>query len=569
MNWTRISRTLILSTVFLCFTIFSLTAQAKIPVRSKKGMVVSSHALASEAGVAMLRNGGNAIDAAVATGLALAVVHPAAGNIGGGGFMVIVTKEGKATAIDFREKAPLAVHKNMFIDAKGKYSKDSNHEGYRSVGVPGTVAGFDLALKKYGTKSWNDVTASALRLAEEGFVLSRAMGNDFRNLRKDFKKYPSSAKIFFQRDTIPYEAGDRWRQPDLAKTLKRLQQQGRDGFYKGETSRLIAVDMKRNKGLITEEDLLQYQAVERVPLHGTYRGVDVFSMAPPSSGGVALLEMLNILEGYDLKSMKHNSDSYLHLLTEAMRRAYRDRAQFLGDPDFNPRMPIQRLTSKKYAEELRRGISLEKASTSNPKDLEKSYENNETTHYSVVDAEGTMVSVTYTLEYWYGSRIVAQGTGIVLNNEMGDFNPVPGVTDTSGLIGTMPNLVEPGKRMLSSMTPTILVKNGKPWACIGSIGGRTIINTVFQVVLNLIDFQMDIAEAVDAGRIHHQWLPDVLTIERSLLKSTLQKDLEAMGHKIKATSSMGRMNGIVIDPRSRLREGAADPRDPDAKAVGY
>ena len=552
-----------------CFAASVLAQQAMRPVQAKHGMVVSARSLASEAGVEIMKNGGNAIDAAIATGLALAVVQPGAGNIGGGGFMVVVMKDGRSSAFDFREKAPGAARKNMYLDAAGKYIRNSNHEGYRAVGVPGTVAGFDVALKKLGTKSWKELTRPAIRLAEEGFRLSHAMGADFKNMRKDFARYPSTAKIFFKNDTLPYGEGDVWRQPDLAKSLKRIQKYGRDGFYKGTTARLIAQDMKRNGGLITEQDLAAYQAVERTPVRGTYRGYDIISMPPPSSGGVALVEMLNILEGYDLASLGHNSAGSLHLLAEAMRSAYRDRAEFLGDPDFVHSLPVAKLTSKQYAEEIRRSINLQHASKSSLGRLVERSESTETTHYSVVDGEGNAVVVTYTLENWYGSRIVADGTGIMLNNEMGDFNPIPGVTDTTGYIGTKPNLVEPGKRMLSSMTPTIILQNGKPWALLGAVGGRTIINSVLQGVLNLVDFQMNVAEAVEAGRIHHQWFPDHILVERSLLSGSLQKELEARGHRIERTFRMGPMNGLLIDPKTGMREGAADSRDPDARAVGY
>ena len=558
------------SIVLLSCSAASVPAQqAMHPVHAKHGMVVSAHALASEAGVAIMKAGGNAIDAAIATGLALAVVQPGAGNIGGGGFMVAVMKDGRSIAIDFREKAPGAARKNMYLDAAGKYVRNSNHEGYRAVGVPGTVAGFDLALRKYGTRTWKELTQPAIRLAQGGFKLSHAMGADFWNMRKDFERHPSTARIFLKNDTLPYGEGDLFRQPDLARSLQRIQNDGRDGFYKGTTAHLIAEDMKRNGGLITEEDFAAYEAVERTPLHGTYRGYDIISMPPPSSGGVALIEMLNILEGYDLKSSGHNSAASLHLLAEAMRNAYRDRAEYLGDPDVVSSIPVERLTSKVYAEELRRSIDLQRASKSSLGHLVGGSESSETTHYSVVDDEGNAVVVTYTLEYWYGSRIVAEGTGIMLNNEMGDFNPVPGLTDTTGFIGTMPNLVEPGKRMLSSMTPTIVLRNGKPRALLGAVGGRTIINSVLQVVLNLVDYQMNIVKAVEAGRIHHQWFPDHILVERSLITAGVQKALEAMGHRIERTNKSGPMNCLLINPKSGVREGAADSRDPNAKAVGY
>jgi gamma-glutamyltranspeptidase / glutathione hydrolase len=555
--------------LLLCFAPSLLAQQPARPVEAKHGMVVSAHALASEAGVEVMKAGGNAIDAAIATGLALAVVQPGAGNIGGGGFMVIVMKDGRSFAFDFREKAPGAARKEMYLDASGKYVKNSNHEGYRAVGVPGTVAGFDLALRKLGTKSWKELTVSAIRLAEGGFTLSPSMDADFKNMKRDFEKYSSTAKIFLKNNGLPYTKGDLWRQPDLAKSLKLIQKYGRDGFYKGTTAHLIAEDMKMHGGLITEEDLAEYQAVERAPIHGTYRGYDIISMPPPSSGGVALIEMLNILEGYDLKSAGHNTAASLHLLAEAMRNAYRDRAEYLGDPDFVASIPVEKLTSKENAKKIRESINLQHASKSTLGKHVGASESSETTHYSVVDSEGNAVVVTYTLEQWYGSRIVAEGTGIMLNDEMGDFNPIPGVTDSTGFIGTKPNLVEPGKRMLSSMTPTIILQNGKPWVLLGAVGGRTIINSVLQGVLNLVDYQMNIVEAIEAGRIHHQWLPDHIVMERSVSTGDLRMKLEAMGHRIERTFRLGPMNGLMIDPKTGVREGAADSRDPNARAVGY
>jgi gamma-glutamyltranspeptidase/glutathione hydrolase len=542
---------------------------AKDPVRAKSGMVVSSHILASEAGVRVLKAGGNAVDAAVATGLTLAVVHPAAGNIGGGGFMIVFKNDGTVTAFDFREKAPGAAHDRMYLDSTGTYIDDLNHEGYLSVGVPGTIAGFDMALKRFGSRSWNDLIAPAVELADKGFPLSWAMIDDFKALSDDWKKYPPSARVFFKKDTLHYEPGEVWKQPDLARTLKRIQRNGRDGFYKGETAQMIAADMRKNGGLVTEKDLATYEAKERKPLHGTYRGFDIYSMSPPSSGGTALIEMLNILEGFELKQYGHNSAQYLHLLSESMRRAFADRARYLGDPDFNPGMPIEKLISKEYADGLRKSISLNRKSKSDPIAFNDDNESAETTHYSVVDAEGNAVVVTYTLEYGYGSRIVADGLGFLYNNEMGDFNPAPGRTDTSGMIGTKPNLVAPGKRMLSSMTPTIVAKNGKPFVLVGSPGGKTIINTVLQVILNVTDFDMDISEAVSASRMHHQWLPDVLRIEKNGTTLDSRRLLEMMGHRVRVIDQQGSAMGIMIDPKTGLRLGAPDPRAPDGGAVGY
>lgn len=545
---------------------------SKYPERAKHGMVVSSHYLASQVGVEVMKKGGNAVDAAIATGFALAVTHPSAGNIGGGGFMVVHTNDGRVTAFDFREKAPAAAHERMYLDANGQYVRDLNHEGYLAVGVPGTVAGFFLAHEKLGSKPMPELLAPALALAEKGFPLSWDLYDDFKALAPEFKKYPGSAKSFLKSDTVLYEAGEIWRQPDLAKTLRRIQKSGRDGFYKGETARLLAADMRQNGGLITEADLANYQAKERQPVHGTYRGFDLYSMCPPSSGGVALVEMLNILEGFNLREYGHSSAQHIHLLAEAMRRAFADRARYLGDPDFNPDLPMTRLTSKTYAEQLRRGISLNRVSPSDPVAMSEAYESSETTHYSVVDPAGNAVVVTYTLENSYGSRIVAAGTGFLLNNEMGDFNPWPGHTDSTGMIGTAPNLVQPGKRMLSSMTPTIVAKNGKPYLLIGSPGGRTIINTVLQVVVNVIDFDMDIADAITAPRIHHQWLPNVLRIEKFGTTKDTQRLLEMMGHRVQfgySTRSQGSAMGIMLDPKTGLRMGAADPRAPDGAAAGF
>lgn len=541
------------------------SACAVEPARAKHAMVVSSHHLASEVGVDVMRAGGNAVDAAIATGLALAVVHPSAGNIGGGGFMVVFTKSGEVTTFDFREKAPLAAHERMFTGD----GKTNHHEGYKSVGVPGTIAGFDLALQRFGTKKWRDLTAPAIRLAENGFELSAAQADAFARLKNDWQKYPSSAKIFLNTKGETFKAGRIWKQRDLGKTLRRIQQRGRAGFYKGETARRIAADMRKHGGLIGEEDLGKYEPRERKAIHGAYRGFDIYSMTPPSSGGVALITMLNVLEGYNLKSLGNNTAPYAHLLAEAMRRAFADRAKHLGDPDFNPNLAIARLTSKEHAENLRRTIDLNRASSSDPAKFAEAYESDETTHYSVMDAEGNAVVVTYTLEYSYGSRIVADGLGFLYNNEMGDFNPEPGRTDETGMIGTPPNLVAPGKRMLSSMTPTIVAKDGKPVLLIGSPGGRTIINTVLQIVLNVIDHEMNIAEAIAAGRLHHQWLPNQIQLERGRFSEETKRRLSGLGHKTIESPKIGEAMGILIDAQTQDRLGAADPRSPDGKAVGF
>lgn len=551
-----------------------LIAQSgRTPAPARQGMVVSSHYLGSEAGRAILQDGGNAVDAAIATAFALAVTLPSAGNIGGGGFLVYHGDDGTVTSFNFREKAPLAATADMYLDENGGIRNNANHDGPLSVGVPGTVAGLWLAHQRLGSKPWAELLQPAIDLAEKGFPSTWAMQSFLESMQeRDEPMYAAAKAAFLKKGTDLYEPGELWKQPDLAATLKRIQKNGRDGFYKGKTARLIAKFMKEHGGLITEEDLEKYQPTEQAPIHGTYRGYDVYAMSPPSSGGVALTEMLNILEGFNLKEMGHNSALYLHVLTEAMRRAYADRAQYIGDPAFNPDMPIERLTSKAYARELKGTIDLFRASESDSARFNQAlmpYESEETTHFSVVDAQGNTVSLTYTLEYGYGSRLVVDGAGFLLNNEMGDFNPIPGKTTRSGLVGTPPNLVAPGKHMLSSMTPTIVAKDGKPVLAIGSPGGRTIINTVLQVILNVIDHGMDIGQAVEAGRIHHQWLPDVTSLERFSISPDTERLYRTMGHEIRYRGGQGAAMGIYIDREKGLLYGAADSRSFDGKVVGY
>jgi gamma-glutamyltranspeptidase/glutathione hydrolase len=531
------------------------------------GMVVSVNAIASRAGAQVLQAGGNAVDAAIATGFALAVVHPSAGNIGGGGFMVIRFPDGSSTALDFREKAPLSAHPEMFLDEEGEYSSEIHHRSHIAVGVPGTVAGFAMAFEKYGSTDWSRLVNPAIALAEDGIELSEGLAGSLSRQLRSMQSYPASYSKF-SKEGEPYLAGEVWQQPDLAMTLSRIRDQGRDGFYLGETARLIAEEMERGGGLITEEDLARYQAQERVPILGTYRGYDVISMPPPSSGGTALVEMLNILEGFDLSSMGHNSPAYVHHLAEAMRRAYRDRARYMADADFaDP--PLEQLTSKSYAEGLRAEIQPDLASVSAPSDVALPYESPETTHYSVVDGNGMAVSVTYTLEASFGSKIVVPGGGFLLNNEMGDFNGAPGVTNDRGLIGTEPNLARPEQRMLSSMTPTILAKDGELVGVMGSPGGRTIINSVLQVVLNVADFGMSMPEAVGSKRFHHQWLPDAIRMERDLLTPAALEALQAMGHTASMSGSQGSTPCIMFDPVTGMLTGAPDPRDSDGGAAGY
>ena len=558
-------------TVLFAFVVTLALAPSKIStqqvesVRSQEGMVSSQQWIASQVGADVLSSGGNAVDAAIATGFALAVTHPTAGNIGGGGFMVIRFPNGQSTAIDFREKAPLASDPEMWLDENGEYSSGVHHRSHKAVGVPGTVAGFDKAHRLYGAAAWADLVQPAIDLAGAGFELSESLAG---SIERFAGRSPYEATVSaFSKGGEAYQVGETWNQPDLARSLERIRDDRRDGFYQGETASLIAAEMRRGEGLITLEDLARYQARERNTIQGTYRGYDIISMPPPSSGGVAIVTMLNILEAYDLAGMGHNSAEYIHHLAEAMRRAYRDRAQFLADADFSD-VPVQRLTSKEHATWLRRNIDSERASVSHPTDVEIVPESPETTHYSVVDADGMAVSVTYTLESGYGSGIVVPGAGFLLNNEMGDFNAGPGLTNESGLIGTTPNLARPQQRMLSSMSPSIVARDGKLVAVIGSPGGRTIINTTLQLILNLVEFGMDIQEAVAAPRIHHQWLPDRIRVESDGILAEVHSQLEQMGHIVQVGGRQGSANSIGVDLTTGERIGAPDPRSPDSGARG-
>jgi gamma-glutamyltranspeptidase / glutathione hydrolase len=537
-------------------------------VESQHGMVVSASAIASQAGRDVLAKGGNAVDAAIATGFALAVTYPTAGNIGGGGFMVIRMPDGRATTIDFREKAPAAATPEMFTDSTGAYSARIHHRSHYAVGVPGTVAGFSLAHEKYGKLDWKALVDPAVKLSGDGFDVPTGLAASLSgSLKRSFAAYPASIAEYSKNGTA-YAAGERLRLPDLSRTLTRIRDSGRDGFYHGETARLIAAEMRRGGGLITEADLAAYTAKERAPIVGKYRGYDIISMPPPSSGGVTMVEILNILEGFDLKAAGHNSTEYVHLVAEAMRRGFLDRARYLGDPDFVT-APIDRLDSKSYAAGLRKTISRDRATPSASAQIAEAHESPETTHFSVVDAGGMAVSVTYTLEAGYGLGAVVAGAGFLLNNQMGDFNGKPGLTDSTGLIGTPANLARPGKRMLSSMSPAIIAKDGKLVAVVGSPGGRTIINTVLEVVLNVVDFGMTIQEAVTAPRFHHQWLPDVISVEKDGLPPATVKALEAMGHAVKVGGTQGTAHCIMIDAKTGMRIAGVDPRDKDAGAAGY
>jgi gamma-glutamyltranspeptidase/glutathione hydrolase len=535
------------------------------PIRARKGLVISASSIASDVGAEVLKDGGTAIDAVVATAFAMAVTFPFAGNIGGGGFIVYRSVSGEAAAYDFREIAPAGSSPTMFL-VNGKYDSDRHHNSHIAVGVPGTVAGLHMAWRDHGKLPWRRLVDPAVRLARDGFAISEGLARSLAGVLDNMKPYPASVAQFSKK-SVPYEAGEILKQPDLARTLQRIAAQGPDGFYKGEVAELLEKEMKANGGLITRQDMAAYQAKKRVPIRGTYRGYEVLAMPPISSGGVALVQMLNILEGYDLSAGGFGSARNVHLITESMRRAFADRALLLGDPEFNREMPIDRLTSKDYAARLRATINPDRASVSSPDRFSWPTEGNETTHVSVVDEQRNAVSMTYTLEAGYGSKITVPGAGFLLNNEMGDFNAGPGLTNADGLIGTDPNLAQPGKRMLSSMTPTILTKDGKLAMVTGSPGGRTIINTVLLTILNVVDFGMNAQEAVDAGRFHHQWLPDRITVERNQFSPDTIALLKSRGHDVRETSAQGVAEVIVFDPRNNVLEGGVDRRGADGSAA--
>ena len=537
------------------------------PVSSSTGMVVSQERLASKIGAEMLAAGGNAVDAAVATGFALAVTLPQAGNLGGGGFMLVhLAQAGKTIAIDYREVAPRNAGHDLFLNALGDVDQQKARFSHLSAGVPGTVAGLVYALEKYGRLSLMEVMAPAIRLAKEGIVVTEPLAFSLKRAQARLVRWPASRKYYFNSEGEPLPAGANWYQKDLAKTLQAIARQGRDGFYKGAVAELIVKEMRANKGLIDHQDLAGYRVVERETVKGSYRGYTIATMPPPSSGGVHLVQMLNILEGWPLESLGHNSADYLHRLIESMRRAYADRSKYLGDPDFFP-VPVAELTGKAYARRLREQIDVNRATDSEAvaPGLNISEESPQTTHFSVWDAEGNVVSNTYTINFSYGSGIAVPGTGFLLNNEMDDFSAKPGVANAYGLVGGTANAIAGGKRPLSSMTPTIVFKDGKAVLTTGSPGGSTIINTVLQTLLNVIDFKMNIAEAAAASRIHHQWLPDKVFIEEGISPDT-RKLLEQKGHSLQASPRViGRTQTIGSD--GEFVYGANDFRWPGGAAV--
>lgn len=543
------------------------------PVRGTNAMVASQHELASRIGVNVIKRGGNAVDAAVAVALALAVVYPEAGNLGGGGFMLIRFKDGKTTAIDYREMAPLAANRNIFINEKGELirGEGGSEIGYRASGVPGTPAGLEMAFKKYGSGKlkWAELVVPAQKLAQNGYVLSYRLANLFKEHQKNLAQYEDSKKIFLNGGNF-FAEGDVLKQPDLAKTLLRIQKNGAKGFYEGETARLIAADMKAHNGLITLEDLKGYVAKERTPLRGNYRGFEIISMPPPSSGGIVLFQVLNMLENYDIRQMGWASSEKYHVLTESLRRAFADRAEFMGDPDF-AKVPTEKLIDKNYAKIRASSIDLTKASTSS--DIRHGEivgkEPSETTHFTVVDADGNVVSNTYTINDLYGSAVTARGTGVLLNDEMDDFAARPGTPNLYGLIQGENNSVQPKKRPLSSMTPAIVLrKNGSLWFALGARGGPRIITSVLQSIINVIDHDMNIQQAIDAPRIHHQWFPNEIVFEPFGMSSDTRKALEKLGHIFaEKPVNIASATGIMIDEKG-VRLGAIDSRS-DGEAVGY
>jgi len=550
----------------LLLGMMAATFAANAPSPATHGMVVSQSDIASHIGVDVLIEGGSAVDAAVATAFALAVTHPSAGNIGGGGFLIYRPANGEPIAYDFREVAPTGSHPEMWL-VDGEYRFQRHHMSHMAVGVPGTVRGLHLAWQDAGKLPWKRLLEPAIELAEDGFTIGHGLARSLQRGLRRMRAYPASVSQF-SKNGEPYAAGEVLKQSDLAASLIRIAEHGSDGFYKGRTAELIVAEMQANGGLITMDDLAGYEAKKRSPIVGSYRGYKVISMPPPSSGGIALVEMLNILEGYDLKEEGFGSANTLHRMTEAMRRAYADRALYIGDPEFNEGLPVTELISKTYGNKLRATIRLDAASKSSPDTFTWPAESAETTHFSVIDAQRNAVALTYTLEWGFGSGIVVPGAGFLLNNEMGDFNAGPGLTNPNGLIGTRANLAEPGKRMLSSMSPTIVAKDGKVLMVTGSPGGRTIINTVMQTILNVVDHGMNAQAAVDAGRIHHQWLPDTLYYEKHGFSPDSLRLMRKLGHQLEERQRQGAAEVIVVGEGNML-QGGLDGRVLDGGVAGY
>jgi gamma-glutamyltranspeptidase/glutathione hydrolase len=540
-----------------------------LPAHGQHGMVASSSGIASRIGLEVLKRGGNAVDAAVAVALALAVTHPSAGNLGGGGFMLVRMADGRTAAIDYRETAPAKATHDMYLGPDGKLVPNLSTAGYLASGVPGTISGLALALSKFGKLAWSDLVEPARTIAADGFPVSYSLAASLRSSRV-VGAFPEGKRIF-QRDGKFYQEDEMLRQPELAATLQRLKSEGPREYYEGQTAQLIAADMREHGGLITLDDLKSYRAVLRELLKGSYHGYDMLSMPPPSSGGIALFEMLNILERFPIASMGFDSSERDHLLIETMRRAFADRAEFLGDADF-VRVPVAGLTSKQYATELAKTIDPLRATPSSTIGHGEPArdERPQTTHFSIVDTDGNAVSNTYTLNGSFGSGVVVRGAGFFLNNEMDDFAAQPGSPNMYGLIQGEANSVAPHKRPLSAMTPTLVLKDQKLILAVGSPGGPTIINTVLQVILNVFDYHMNIQQAVNAPRVHHQWMPDTISFEPFGISSDVRSALEKKGHHFAAAAGyMGDAEAVMIDQDTGLRWGASDPRNADAAVVGY
>jgi gamma-glutamyltranspeptidase/glutathione hydrolase len=540
-----------------------------LPVVAQQGMVASPERIAAEVGRKILQQGGNAVDAAVATGFALAVTYPRAGNIGGGGFMLIhLADENRQTLIDYRETAPAAASRDMYLKADGAVDRQREYFSHQSAGVPGTVDGLLYALEKYGTLSREQVLAPAIALAEQGIEVSFALNFEIDARAARLRKNPEAKRLFFKADGSAYGIGETWRQPDLGWTLKQIAARGRDGFYRGPVAERIVAEMRAGDGLIAAEDLANYQTVERPPVAGRYRDYTVVSTPPPSSGGVHILQILNILEGYDLSAAGHNSAAYLHYLIESIKLAYADRSRYLGDPDFVD-VPVAKLIDKGYADKLRKGIDAERATPSQDIAPGKhlSGESTDTTHYTVADKHGNVVANTYTLNFSFGSHIAVPGTGMLLNNEMADFAASPGKANAYGLVEGESNAIVGGKRPLSSMSPTMVFRDGKPWLATGSPGGSVIITTVLQTILNAMEFDMNIAAAAAGARVHHQWMPDQVMVEQGVSPDTLRL-LEGMGHNLKkGTRTLGRTQSIMLE--NGYLYGATDTRRPGGYVAGY
>jgi gamma-glutamyltranspeptidase / glutathione hydrolase len=538
------------------------------PVFAENGMVATQEETATRIGVEVLKNGGNAVDAAVTVAFALAVTLPRAGNIGGGGFMVLhEANGGESVAIDYREKSGAQAFRDMYLDEEGEADPQKSRYSGLAVGVPGTVAGMALALERYGTISLAEALAPAIELAERGVTVSEDMSDGLKALSDRITKWPSSAKIFYKEGGAPYEPGETLVQRDLAQSLRLIAEQGPRAFYDGPIAGMIVAEVGRAGGHLTVDDFRSYEAVIREPVRGTYRGYEIVSMPPPSSGGIHVVQILNTLEDMPIGEMGHNGAGTIHMMAEAMKYAYADRSEYLGDPDFVD-VPAEALSSKEYAKHLLGLIDPDRAKPAaeiRPGDLAP-YESGETTHFSVVDKDGNAVANTYTINFSYGTGLVAEGTGILLNNELDDFSAKPGVPNAYGLIGGEANAVEPDKRPLSSMTPTLMLRDGEPFLVTGSPGGSRIITTTLQVIMNVIDHGMNVAEATFAPRIHHQWLPDELRIEEGLSPDTIRL-LEAKGHTVVVDDAMGSTQSIMVTDRGLY--GSSDPRRPDGLTAGY